>query len=128
MVHLGDGSPSISKRYTLNVFRETLPDTWKVEINNRDRIVDLVLGEVVDVPVVLTQTEPEPVGSKHTLKIAAANQITLRNEQRPCDYPIEPIPMGIARGGCGAGRPVRATKAEWPLSVPSGDLHRAARE
>jgi hypothetical protein len=34
VVHLRNDSPSISKRFTLSVFRETLPDTWKVEINN----------------------------------------------------------------------------------------------
>ena len=28
--------------------------------------------------------------------------------------PIEPVPVGVANGRCGAGRAVPSAKAEWP--------------
>jgi hypothetical protein len=93
VVHLRNDDPEFPKQFTLNLKPETLPDTWDVEINNGNPIVNLGPGEVADVPVVVTQTEPEPVGSKHTFKIVATSQVTLTNEQRPDDLHNEMRPL-----------------------------------
>jgi hypothetical protein len=94
VVHLRNDDSSESKQFMLSVVPETLPDTWEVEINNGDPIVDLGPGEVADVPVVVTQTQPEPVGSQHTFSIVAASQITLTDEERPDNLHNEMHPLG----------------------------------
>jgi len=40
---------------------------------------------------------------------------------RPPHHPIQPIPSGIANGGCGAGRAIPAAKAECPERVDDRD-------
>jgi hypothetical protein len=71
-----------------------LPPSWKVTVNNGNPVVQLGPGQVRDVPVVIAQTQPEPIGSHHSIRVFAASQATLRNAQRPNDFHDEFKPLG----------------------------------
>jgi hypothetical protein len=94
VVHLRNDDPVEAKEFSIGLIRETLPETWDVEINNGNPIVDLGPGEVADIPVVVTQTEQEEIGSQYSFRIIATSQITLSNEQRPDDVHNEWHPLG----------------------------------
>jgi len=94
VIHLRNDSASISKQFTLSLLRESLPDTWRVKINGGNPIVKLGPGEMVDVPVVLNQTAPEPVGTLHTFRVYASSQLTLKNAIHPQDLHNEMRPLG----------------------------------
>jgi hypothetical protein len=102
IVHLRNDDPSAPKQFTLGIVPEPTADntwdeqlnTWGVEINNGNPIVNLGPGEVFDVPVVITPTESEPVGTIHTFKVVATSQITLSNDLRPDDLHNEMHPLG----------------------------------
>jgi hypothetical protein len=56
--------------------------------------VQLGPNQVVDVPITITQTAPEPVGSHHTIRVMASSHVTLQNAQHPNDVHDESKPLG----------------------------------
>jgi hypothetical protein len=86
VIHLRNDSPAMAKEFFLSVEREHLPITWKVELNNGKPVVKLGPGQMKDVPVTITQTAHEPVGSRHTIQVFASSRATLKNESRPNDF------------------------------------------
>ncbi len=85
VIHLRNDSPASPKDFFLSVRRENLPSKWKVVVNDGDPIVKLAPAEVKDIPVTITQTAPEPVGSHHAIQVFASSRATLTNELRPKD-------------------------------------------
>jgi hypothetical protein len=86
VIHLRNDSPAVSKQFFLSVVRDHLPDSWKVVVNNGNQLVQLGPGQMKDVPVTITQTKKEPVGSRHTIKVFASSRLTLKNEYRQNDF------------------------------------------
>jgi len=85
------------KDFFLTVLREHLPDTWKVEVNGGNPVVKLGPNQVRDVPVTITQTKPEPVGSRHSIRVVASNRVSLKNQMRANDFHEEFKPLGGAQ-------------------------------
>jgi hypothetical protein len=94
VVHLRNDNPVASKQFAIGLLRETLPESWEVQINNGNPIVNLRPGELADIPVVVTQTEPDEIGKQYSFRIVATSQMTLSNEQRPDDVHNEMHPLG----------------------------------
>jgi hypothetical protein len=94
VIHLRNDSFVAFKDFVLSVDREHLPSSWKVVVNNGDPIVKLAPGQMKDVPVVVKQTQTEPIGSRHLIKVLASSHVTLQNKQRPTDYHEEFKPLG----------------------------------
>jgi hypothetical protein len=91
---LRNASPAVSKEFYLTVVREKLPQSWTVTVNNGNPTVQLGPNQVVDVPITITQTAPEPVGSHHTIRVMASSHVTLQSAQNPNDVHDEFKPLG----------------------------------
>ncbi len=65
--------------------RERLPKSWNVKINNGIPIVKLAPGQARDIPVTITQTQAESIGSRHSIRVFASSRVTLRNQLHPND-------------------------------------------
>jgi hypothetical protein len=94
VIHLRNDSLAFPKEFFLNVLRENLPDTWKVVVNGGNPVVQLGPNQVRDVPVTITQTKSEPVGSRHSIRVVASNHVTLKNQLRADDFHEEFKPLG----------------------------------
>jgi len=94
VIHLRNDSFVATKEFILTLARERLPSWWSVVVNNGNPIVKLGPGQVRDVPVVIKQTRPEAIGSRHSIKVVASSHLTLQNKQRPNDYHEEFKPLG----------------------------------
>lgn len=86
VVHLRNDSPAVPKEFFLSVSRQDLPPSWKVVVNNGDPLVKLAPGQAKDVPVTIAQTQTEPVGARHTIKVFASSRLTLKNQIRANDF------------------------------------------
>jgi len=84
-IRLRNDSRVASKQFALSVLRETLPSSWKVNVNDNNPVVTLAPNEVRDVPVVMTQTQREVVGTHYTMRVFASSEVTLHNASRPTD-------------------------------------------
>ena len=94
VIHLRNDSMVSPKDFILTVLREHLPDTWKVEVNGGNPVVKLGPNQMVDVPVTITQTKPEPVGSHHSIRVFASSHVSLKNQLRANDFHEEFKPLG----------------------------------
>jgi hypothetical protein len=94
VVHLRNDSPVSSKQFFLSVLRDNLPATWGLSVNNGNPVVTLGPGQLRDVPVIIKQTTTEPVGSKHSIRVFASSEVTLRNATNPSDMHNAFIALG----------------------------------
>jgi len=85
IIRLRNDSPAVSKEFALSVLREDLPSSWTVEVNHGNPIIELGPAEERDVPVTITQTAAEPVGSHHSVRVFASSLAVLKNTSRPGD-------------------------------------------
>lgn len=93
-IRLRNDSPADPKQFVLSALRESLPNSWLVSINHGNSIVNLAPNEVRDIPVEVKQTQPEPVGSHHSIRVVAASEVVLRNHNHPSDTHNEFRPLG----------------------------------
>jgi hypothetical protein len=77
VVHLKNDSMSATKTFSLALLRDTLPASWKVEVNGGTPLVTLPPGGSKDIPVVVQQTAHEAIGARHQVRLIASSQITL---------------------------------------------------
>ncbi len=94
VVHLRNDSLAFPKEFFLTVLRERLPSTWKVVVNGGNPVVQLGPNQERDVPVTITQTKPEPIGSRHSIRVVASNRVSLKNQLRANDFHEEFKPLG----------------------------------
>ena len=79
VVHLRNDSMVATKTFTLSLLRDSLPASWKVEVNGGNSLVTLAPGAVKDIPVVVAQAANEPIGARHQVRLIASNQVTLKS-------------------------------------------------
>lgn len=94
VIHLRNDSLVSPKEFYLNVVREHLPDSWKVVVNGGNPIVQLGPNEERNIPVTIAQTQAEPVGSRHWIRVVASSHVFLKNQLRPNDVHEEYKPLG----------------------------------
>jgi hypothetical protein len=85
VIHLRNDSTTTGKGFYLSVLPESIPDSWSIVVNRGNPVVQLKPNEVRNVPVVVKQTMPEPIGSHHTFRVVASSLVTLRNADNPND-------------------------------------------
>jgi hypothetical protein len=99
-MHLQNDSPTQSKLLYLSVLRTRLPNSWEVKVNDGNPVVSLGPGEKKDVPVVLTQRAGEAVGTRHSFRVLASEQVTLQSPQQRFPHnearPIGGVAMQVA--------------------------------
>lgn len=84
-IRLRNDSMTLPQEFYLSVMRERLPKSWDVKVNNGVSIVKLAPGQSRNIPVTITQTQTEAVGSRHAIRIFASSRVTLKNQSHPND-------------------------------------------
>src|SRR5713226_5446820 len=84
-IRLRNDSMALPQEFYLSVMRERLPKSWDVKVNNGVSIVKLAPGQARDIPVEITQTQTEAIGSRHSIRIFASSRVTLKNQAHPKD-------------------------------------------
>ena len=88
-VHLRNDSLTAPKQFYLVTIPESIPNSWTVVVNGGNPNVQLAPNAGRYVPVVVTQTMPEPVGSHHSFRVVASSLVTLHNTDNPKDTHME---------------------------------------
>ena len=84
-IRLRNDSNAFPQEFYLSVMREKLPKSWNVKVNNGVPVVRLAPGQARDIPVTITQTLPEAIGSRHAIRVFASSRVTLKNQLHPND-------------------------------------------
>jgi hypothetical protein len=96
VIHLRNDD-RVNKKYFYLKYKNDVPKDWLVSINGGKLGLELLPGEVRDIPVIIKQTSPQPYGSVFGVDVVASSQKLLVNDKNPRDVHPEFKNLGGTR-------------------------------
>lgn len=96
VIRLRNDDPVSKKFFDIN-YKNDLPVGWVVDVNNGVSGVELLPGELRDIPVSIRQTSPRPYGSIFAVDVSASSMKLLVNDKNPADKHPEFKTLGGTR-------------------------------